>query len=88
VRKLLLARWKSRYSEGSVQICLTANGPAVVVVNVGGAGRRFESRYPPVGGPRSSPGGQATMAQFLRIPAKVLIVSLARICLEPDSESW
>jgi len=30
---------------------------------------------------------QATMAQFLRIPAKELIHSLALICLEPDSES-
>ncbi len=43
--KLLRARRKSRCNEDLGQIGLAANGPAVEGVNVGGAVRRYESRY-------------------------------------------
>jgi hypothetical protein len=43
--KLLRARRKSRCYEDLGQICLAANGPLVWAVSVGGAVRRYESRY-------------------------------------------
>ena len=61
---------------------IRANGPAVEGVNVGGVSPSVTS---PGALGRICPGGQAAMAQFLQIPAKDKIVSVARICPEPKS---
>jgi len=61
---------------------MTHNGQRVWAGSVTSAAR-------PVTGPGSlagiCPGGQDGMAQFLQIPAKDEIVSVARICPEPQS---
>ena len=61
---------------------ITTNGPAVEGVNVT---RRSHPATCPGSLAGICPGGEEGMAQFLQIPAKDIIVSVAQICPEPES---